>query len=158
VPTGGTTAQVLAKINNTDYNTQWVTPIQIATQADMEAATDNTKAVSPLVVKNNPGVAKAIVSFVGSTGAIVSSFGVSSVVRNSAGTYTITFSTNFSSVNYWPVFGVLQKVAGAIAGYMGGYGTKTVSTCVVTTNSTNASGAWLAADLDEVTVAFFGDQ
>lgn len=26
VPTGGTTGQVLAKINNTDYNTQWVTP------------------------------------------------------------------------------------------------------------------------------------
>lgn len=26
VPTGGTTGQVLAKINSTDYNTQWVTP------------------------------------------------------------------------------------------------------------------------------------
>lgn len=26
VPTGGTTDQVLSKINNTDYNTQWVTP------------------------------------------------------------------------------------------------------------------------------------
>lgn len=26
VPTGGTTGQVLAKVNNTDFNTQWVTP------------------------------------------------------------------------------------------------------------------------------------
>jgi hypothetical protein len=26
VPTGGTTGQVLSKINNTDYNTQWITP------------------------------------------------------------------------------------------------------------------------------------
>jgi len=26
VPTGGTTGQVLAKVNGTDYNTQWVTP------------------------------------------------------------------------------------------------------------------------------------
>jgi hypothetical protein len=26
VPTGGTTGQVLAKVNATDYNTQWVTP------------------------------------------------------------------------------------------------------------------------------------
>lgn len=26
VPTGGTTGQVLSKINSTDYNTEWVTP------------------------------------------------------------------------------------------------------------------------------------
>jgi hypothetical protein len=26
IPAGGTTSQVLAKINATDYNTQWVTP------------------------------------------------------------------------------------------------------------------------------------
>ena len=26
VPTGGTTGQVLAKVNGTDYNTHWVTP------------------------------------------------------------------------------------------------------------------------------------
>jgi hypothetical protein len=33
VPPGGTTAQLLAKINATDYNTEWVTPPDLTTQS-----------------------------------------------------------------------------------------------------------------------------
>ena len=34
VPTGGTTGQQLAKINGTDYNTQWVNPVDISGKQD----------------------------------------------------------------------------------------------------------------------------
>jgi hypothetical protein len=45
-------------------------------------------------------VPKAWGSVVGSTGVINASFGVSSVSRTGAGSYTITFSTAFADTNY----------------------------------------------------------
>jgi hypothetical protein len=46
------------------------------------------------------GVAKAWVNFTGSTGAIQSSFNVSSVTVNSTGNYTINFTTAMPNANY----------------------------------------------------------
>lgn len=46
------------------------------------------------------GAAKAWVSITGSTGAILESFNIKSVVRNSAGIYTVTFTTAFANANY----------------------------------------------------------
>lgn len=75
-----------------------------ASQADMEAATDAHKSVTPSVMKNHPGVAKAYVVFdgTGATGAksLMTSYGVSGVTKNGTGNYTVTFSAPFSSSNY----------------------------------------------------------
>ena len=46
------------------------------------------------------GIAKAWVNFLGSTGAIQSSFNVSSVTRNAISDYTINFGVAFSDANY----------------------------------------------------------
>jgi len=102
------------------------------------------------------GLAKAWVKFTGSTGAIVSSFGVTSVVRNSTGNYTITFSAAFGDANY--------VMAGAASATVGD-GTPRV---VVLSTSPTAPTAtvctvmvYLAtggvADQDKVFLVFFGN-
>lgn len=51
IPTGGTTGQVLSKVNGTDYNTQWTTPSGggggVATVTG--PGVDNTDAADPVV-------------------------------------------------------------------------------------------------------------
>jgi hypothetical protein len=71
-----------------------------ATVAQMQAETDGSTIVTPLRVRANRGVAKAVVKFAGATGAIAFNSGVSSVTRNGTGDYTVTFATSFTSVNY----------------------------------------------------------
>lgn len=71
-----------------------------ASQADMEAATASAVYVSPRRVISSPYAAKAWVVFAGSTGTVITSFGVSSVTRSATGKYLVNFSTNFSSANY----------------------------------------------------------
>lgn len=80
----------------------WTTPSSIseASQADMESATSSTVYVSPRRVISSPYAAKAWVVFAGSTGTVITSFGVSSVTRSATGKYLVNFSTNFSSANY----------------------------------------------------------
>jgi hypothetical protein len=46
------------------------------------------------------GIAKAWVNFTPSTGAIVSSFNISSVTRNGNSDYTVNFSTAMTDANY----------------------------------------------------------
>lgn len=50
------------------------------------------------------GAAKAWVKFTGSSGATVASYNVSSVTRNSTGSFTINFTTSLADGNYVPVF------------------------------------------------------
>lgn len=76
-----------------------------ASQAQMEAASINTATVTPGNVKWAAGAAKAWIAFDGKTGAtatVLSAFNAT-VVRNSAGIYTITFTgITFSSTGYCP--------------------------------------------------------
>jgi hypothetical protein len=48
------------------------------------------------------GIAKAWVQFVGSTGVINGSFNISSINRNSAGNYTVNFTTAMTNTAYVP--------------------------------------------------------
>lgn len=78
--------------------------VPIASQAEAQAGSINTKAMTPLrtaeaIAALGKG-AKAWVRFTGSTGVIVSSSGVSSVTRNSTGDYTVNFSAAFANTNY----------------------------------------------------------
>ena len=70
-----------------------------ASIAQLEAQTDDNIYVSPDRLKRHPLVPKAW-GRVQSNGTVLASAGVSSVVRNSAGLYTINWSQAFSSANY----------------------------------------------------------
>ena len=65
VPTGGTTGQVLAKVNGTDYNTQWVTP-----NAGGSAYPNVEVSVTNTAIQNIPdltgGTSTTVLSFSGS--------------------------------------------------------------------------------------------
>jgi len=73
------------------------------------------------------GIAKAWVKFVGSTGAISSSFNVSSVTRGSTGHYTINFTTALADGNY--------AVGGMVFGQASGSGTR----CLVSEGTPSSS-------------------
>lgn len=63
----------------------------------------NARTLANLAKAGTPQVAKAWVKFDGKTGStatINDSYGISSVVRNGTGDYTITFSTAFANTNY----------------------------------------------------------
>ena len=74
--------------------------VTAATQADMETATSTTTAVTPAVVQNHPGVAKAAVRYNGVADTTTSSYNISGVVRNGTGDYTFSFTVSFSNTNY----------------------------------------------------------
>ena len=63
---------------------------------------DNLKASSGVLATQNgmTGIAKAWVSFNGSTAAINGSFNVASVVKNGTGDYTINYTTAMANANY----------------------------------------------------------
>lgn len=79
-----------------------VSGVTVATQAQMEAGTNNTATVTPLAVNWHPGVAKAWGRFNGTgTPAFDASYNFdSSITDNGTGDYTISFTTGFSSANY----------------------------------------------------------
>ena len=79
------------------------------------------------------GIAKAWVNFVGSTAAINGSFNISSITRNQAGKYTISFTTAMPNVNY----GVIGSTSG----------TGSSASIGVITNSTSTTGVsdWASA-------------
>lgn len=85
------------------FGTLLATP---ATQAEMEAFTSTTAAVTPGRQKFHPGHPKAFVYYTSvTTTAINSSFGVTSLTDGGSGTTTVNYTTSFSStnnnVNYW---------------------------------------------------------
>lgn len=92
-----------ADLQNAALLTSGILPaarITFAVKADQTTSTSTTVPVNPAVQQFHPSAAKAWVTITGSTGAIQASYNVSGVVRNSAGDYTITFTTAFANANY----------------------------------------------------------
>lgn len=84
----------------------------IATQAEMEAASNVKASVTPGRAKYHPGTAKFWIVFNGTgTIATLASYNVASITDNGAGDYTITIDTDFSSANYSAV-GMCSQVSG----------------------------------------------
>ena len=126
----------------------------VASQANMEAATDNTVMVTPLAVNWHPGVAKAWCNFDGTatgTNAPTTGYNVTSVTRNGTGDYTITFDTDFSSANY-AIMGMGKLDTGG--------------DCIISISTLLAGSAQVICaddggtvrDCTVVTFTFFGDQ
>jgi hypothetical protein len=76
--------------------------VELATVAETSTGTDATRAVTPAGLAGSSYAPKAWACFTGINGgtAIKSAKGVSGVVRNSLGRYTVTFSTAFADTNY----------------------------------------------------------
>jgi hypothetical protein len=91
-----------AEFVQADYSDLTGTPTipSAASKADEQTGTSTTVYTSPGQQQSHDSAAKAWVSFTGATGAILASYNVSGVVRNSAGNYTVSFTTAFSSAHY----------------------------------------------------------
>lgn len=119
-----------------------------ATAAEMEAETAN-RFVPANLVNRNPFVPKALVRFVGSTGTISESENITSVVRNSAGNYTITFTTAFSTSTYLILLGAFN------AGSAAEVNIDSQTTTTVRLGFTNGGAG---ADPSTIHLLFMGDQ
>jgi hypothetical protein len=147
----GTSGQVLTSQGAGTLPT-WITPPSGATFASptqQKAASTTSYYTSPAYQQYHPSAASFWVNFQGSNGAILAQFNVASVVRNSVGQYTITYSDSFTSSNYV----VLITVRGSIG--------NPVSTIVNAQSATNctiitfASGA-SPTDYSDVYMVGFG--
>lgn len=129
-----------------------------AAKSDMQAASSPSLVTTPAQVQNHPGVAKFWARLDGKTGSIctiAASYNVSGCVRNSAGNYTLTFTTAFASANYvisgtCQAIGVSTNMLGVSSG--GSFTTTTITFgCLLP-----SSGA--ATDSDLIGITGFGTQ
>lgn len=74
--------------------------LSAASQAEMEAASSNTVAATPLNTKWHPGVAKVWLRATNTGSAISASYNVTSITDNGPGSITVTIDTDFSSASY----------------------------------------------------------
>lgn len=103
-------------------------------------------------VNNASGVtarntAKVFVTFAGSDGSVVDGFGVSSVVKDSVGDWTVTFSSAFGSANYSPIVSFRDGTAAPIVRV------RTQGTTSLTIKAANSAGT--DVDPDAITLAIF---
>ena len=99
----GTNGQVLTSAGS--GLPSWTTiasGLAAATQAEMEAATSNTVAVTPLATKWSPAASKAWIKIkvTGGVPANSVSLNVASITDVGVGNCSVTLTTGFSSVNY----------------------------------------------------------
>lgn len=142
-----------------DTATKWVVEnwLCAATQAEMEAATSLAKPVTPGRMQYHPGVAKAWITFDGTSASIgsgLASYNIASVTDNGVGDYTINIGTDFSSANYC-VTGMARLALG-FGGFLQGPANSAPAAGSYRVGTTNTSHA--LADCAFVNVVFFGDQ
>lgn len=122
-----------------------------ASQAQMETATSAVTFVSPNSMKWHPGVAKALAVFNGTnTGTITAgySFGIAKVLRVGAGSYALTISSPFSSLNYG---GIVQNGADLSGG------TRFTPQTTATALAVTLDSSFAPADSTYVVCAIWGD-
>jgi len=131
-----------------DTNTQ----IAQATQAALEAETNEDTYAPPDLMKHSPGMAKAWVRFDGTgTPSITASYNIASITDNAVGDWTVNFTTAFSSTNYGITMGssgvdiVTQDGANPAAASCRHWGT-------------DAGDGTTKVDLSRIYAAYFGDQ
>lgn len=131
---------------------------ELATQSEVEAATDTSRIVVPARLQNHPGVAKAWIKLDLSAGSanILSSYNIASAAYTSTGKFTVTFSTAFSSANYIAVGTARDSTATA---NFTGVTQDTAMTQNATTMGLKVVQAAVGfLNSSDVQVAFFGDQ
>ena len=129
----------------------WAAAGARATQAAIEAETNEDTYPSPDRVKFSPGVAKFWVRFNGTgTPAADASYNLTSITDNGVGRYTLVIGTDFSSASYGIAHGMesarLHADAHTAAPVAGSF----------ESNTTNLSGT--DTDVSRIYAAAFGDQ
>jgi hypothetical protein len=127
-----------------------------AAKTDMQTPTSTTLVVNPRDVQDHPGVAKFHARIDGKTGAtctVTASYNITGCVRNSAGNYTLTFTTAFANANY-DISGTAFEtgVASGMIAPLGTFATTTLNFACVNP----ASGA--QHDCDVISIQGFGTQ
>jgi hypothetical protein len=121
-----------------------------ATQAQMETATSNTVAVTPLSTNWHPGVAKCWGRASGDGATLNVSHNVTSITDTGTGQLTVTIATDFSS-QYYSVCALAGADSGARM-----IGTNNVNTGSFVLQSYNDAGTF--TDPGSYSWACFGDQ
>lgn len=153
-----TTTSKYEGYDGTDWD-NFLTDDDIATQADMEAASSAVKVVPPSVVKNHPGVAKAwaFVTVTAGAPALTANYNVTSVTDGGVGTYVLNLTTPFSSTDFAAVatpFGISDSLVFSIR-----VASKTASTITVQIYKAQDSGSSTAETIDaSFFLVAFGDQ
>lgn len=152
----GTSGQFL-KTQGAAANPVWADVAAAASQTEMEAASSTTVYASPGTVQNHPGVAKVWCVFNGASPDPITpdaSYGVSgTIAKGTTGTYTITFSKEFSSANYAVVYQAWDDTVGV--GCSIDLDTKNVGSLVIKVYRENTG---TLTDAEQISVVIFGDQ
>ena len=146
------------KSDGTDASWATINFQTAASQAQMEAASDNTVPVTPLSMNWHPGLAKAWCSFNGTgTPAMIVSYNMDATFTdNGVGGWTVSITTDFSSGNYCMT-----------ASCQGASGVPNIYAVVIKDATTPAAGSinvqvfndtGILKDVPKVNLAFFGDQ
>lgn len=88
--------------------------VRLATQADMEAATDVASAVVPGRVHFHPGVAKCWVDAIGAGTGINASYNITSVSDTGTGRLGVNIATDFATANYC-IVATLERTVTSLA-------------------------------------------
>jgi hypothetical protein len=150
----GCNAQILTACSGETTGVKWAAaaaggPAQ-ATQAAVEAETNEDTYIPPDLIRNSPGVAKAWVSITGAGARNTPYYNVSSITDTDTGDRTIVFDTDFSGVIYVGADGHFDAAA---TFYKSSY--SSIAAGSVRLRIFNAAGA--TVDI-ETTNAFYGDQ
>ena len=129
-----------------------------ATQAAVEAETNEDTYIPPDLIKNSPGVAKVWISNNATGTTAEASYNVTSTAKAGTGRYTITIATDFSSADYAIVATLQLNWAGFVATPNDSDGNAaTAGAFEIGTFSHAASGDPAYADYEH-SAAAFGDQ
>jgi len=132
-----------------------MTFLQPATQAEMEAGSVTTSAVTPGRAQYHPGVAKAwaYITVSGGTPSLDASYNISSITDTSAGNVTVTINNDFSSSNYAAIANAVT--AGGVTNIATVKTGQVVGSFIVRTFNGNTG-----TDTDNINIAVvaFGDQ
>lgn len=126
-----------------------------ATQAAIEAETNEDTYAPPDLLRHSPGVAKAWVKF-DLDGTVNASHNVDSVTDTAAGNWTVNITTDFSGVDYAITIGFRDDSADGDSGHIR-IGAQAAGSFQVTRNNAAASLSDPAAG-DDMHAAAFGDQ
>lgn len=140
----------------------FVESTNVASQAEMETASDITKKVTPGRQKFHPGSAKAWVLYDNNgTPNIRDSYNISSVTDQGLGRFQVIFDTDFSNTNYsigTCVGGAATNGGFVIKEQITGAGPGTTLRQVGAINMTNIDQGNSTFDSDLNSCIFFGDQ
>lgn len=115
-----------------------------ALQADQEAGTSKSKAVTPSTQQYHPSAAKAWAFATVGAGSptLVASYNVTSITDSGVGLLTITIATDFSSLNFASLWTFWKGGGGAQFGYEVAHTAGSVEGVVTTTAAVVDPDAW----------------